>query len=201
MNTHMKTGGPKSPQSPNPLPFNKLMQATATGPCGKVFRASLKERQKERPFGNKSAYKIRESQSNIESITSTVTAIIEHVSNGECSSPPVLLGGCTSADKDIWLAALPSNLADELGFNLIPAIAALSVEGVPEPAIESFAQSINSSVQQLLDDCDAVQAAISNSIAEEYARMKRGQSSMLGICNDALQIADRAAIFCDVHDV
>lgn len=201
MNTHMKTGGPKSPKSPNPLPFDRLMQAASTGPCGKIFRASLRERQEERPFGDISAYKIRESQGNIESITSTLTAIIEYVSNDECSSPPILLGGCTSEDKDIWLAALPSNLAHELGYNLVPAIEALSAEGVPEPAIESFAQSIEGSVHQLLADCDAVQAANSRTIKGEHALMKQGRSSALRICNDALQIADRAAAFCDVHDV
>ncbi len=177
------------------------MPATCAGPCSRAFRSSMRERLEKRPFVDISAYKVRESLSNIESIMSTVAEIIEYVSNSERGSQPVRLGECTSEDKSIWLKDLPSNLARELGFNLIPAIAALSVEGVAPAAVKSFMQSIKGWVHRLLEDCDAVQAATSRSISSEYALMKRGQSSMLRLCNEAFRIADRAIAFCDAHKV
>jgi len=166
-----------------------------------TFTRAMRDRIANRPFVDISAYKVRESLGNIESAISTVTEIIEFTTSDDCSSPPVLLGGCTSEDKGIWLKDLPGNLAHELGYNLIPAIEALSVEGVPPAAIRAFIQSINGCVNQLLADCDAVQAANSRTIKGEYALMKQGRSSALRICNDAFQIADRAATFCHVHGV
>jgi hypothetical protein len=201
MNTHVKTGRYKSPKSPNPLPFNWLMPASSAGPCSRTFQASIKEREDKCPFDHISAYKVRESRENIESMISTVTEIIDVVSSGEIHSPPLLLGSCTSEDKAIWLKALPRNLAQELGYNLIPAVGALAVEGVPEPAINGFIQSIKEKVCQLLKDCDALQAATSRSINGEYALMKAGRSDMLRICKDALRIEDQASLFCQHHGV
>ncbi len=165
------------------------------------FKASMSDRIAHRPFVDISAYKVRESFENIESMCSTVVEIINVVSKGATHSSPVRLGGCTSEDKGIWLKDLPGNLARELGYNLIPAIEALSVEGVPTAAIRAFVQSIKGSVHQLLADCDAVQAATSRTIKGEYALMKHGRSSALRLCNDAFQIADQAKRFCHLHGV
>jgi hypothetical protein len=165
------------------------------------FKASMSDRIANRPFLDISAYKVRESFENIESMCSTVVEIINVVSKGETHSSPVRLGCCTSEEKAKWLKGLPSKLAHELGFNLIPAVEALHLEGVPPAAIRAFIHSIKGSVHQLLAVCDAVQAATSRTIKGEYALMKQGRSSALRICNNAFQIADRAATFCDLHDV
>lgn len=165
------------------------------------FRNAMQERITNRPFKNGSAYKVRESWENIESMASTVTEIISVVSNGETHSPPIRLGCCTSEDKARWLKDLPGNIARELGGNLIPAIEALSVEGVPEATIGGFTQSIKGSVRQLLADCNAIQATTKRSVTGEYARMKAGQSDMLRICNDAFRIANQAKLFCQKHGV
>ena len=114
---------------------------------------------------------------------------------------PILLGGCTTEDKAVWLKDLPGNLARELGENLIPAVQALNVEGVPEAAINGFVQSVKGKVCQLLKDCDAMQTETGHSVQGEYARMKAGWSEMLRICHEALAIADRAVALCDNHEV
>jgi hypothetical protein len=201
MNTHMKTGGTKSPKSPNPLTSNWLAPAPNAGPCSKAFSAGMNERLTKYPFRGISAYKVRESLGNIERIIATVMGIIDVVSSGEVHSPPILLGSCTSEDKAKWLKDLPSNLARELGYNLIPAIEALWMERVPEAAITSFIQSIKSSVFRVLTDCDAVQAATSRSINGEYQKMKAGCSEILRICQQALAIAEQAVALCEIHGV
>jgi hypothetical protein len=134
-------------------------------------------------------------------MTNTLNEIIAVVSSGKTHSVPILLGGCTTEDKSIWLKDLPGNLAYEFGYNLIPALQALNVEGVPEATIDRFIQSIKGDVCQLLKDCDAMQTDTGLSIKGEYARMKAGCSEMLRICNDALVIADQAVSLCDTHAV
>ncbi len=166
-----------------------------------VFLSAVEDRITNHPFDRISAYKVRESRDNIIRMINTLNEIIAVVSSGETHSVPIRLGGCTTEDKSIWLKDLPGNLAHELGYNLIPAIQALNVEGVPEAAINSFIKSIKGDVCQLLKDCDAVQTDTGRSVKGEYARMKAGCSETLRICNDALVIADQAVALCDTHGV
>ena len=161
----------------------------------------MKDRATNRPFDTISAYKIRESRGNIVRLIKTLNEIISVVSSGKTYPTPILLGGCTTEDKAIWLKDLPGNLARELGENLIPAVQALNVEGVPEATIDRFIQSIKAQVCQLLKDCGALQTDTGLSVKGEYARMKAGCSEMLRICNDALVIADQAVALCDTHGV
>ena len=166
-----------------------------------VFLRAMEDRITKRPFDRISAYKIRESHHNISRMIDTLNEIIAVVSSGETHSVPILLGGCTTEDKSIWLKDLAGNLAEELGYNLIPAIQALNVEGVPEAAIDRFIQPIKADVCQLLKDCDAMQTETGLSIKGEYARMKAGCSEMLRICTGALRIAYQAVALCDTHRV
>lgn len=166
-----------------------------------AFLRAMEDRIAYRPFETISAYKVRESRDNIARMIATLTEIISVVSNGKSDPVPILLGGCTTEDKAIWLKDLPGNLARELGENLIPAVQALNVEGVPQAAMDAFVQSIKGKVCQLLKDCDAMQTETGQSIKGEYARMKAGCSEMLRICDGALRIADQAAAFCNSHRV
>lgn len=166
-----------------------------------VFLRAMEDRITNYPLDRISAYKVRESQYNITRTIGTLTQIIEVVSSGETHSVPILLGGCTTEDKSIWLKDLPGNLAHELGYNLIPAIQALNVEGVPQATIDRFIQSIKADVCQLLKDCDTMQKNTRLSVKSEYARMKAGGSEMLRICNGALRIADQAVALCATHRV
>ncbi len=164
-----------------------------------VFLRAMEDRIANRPFETISAYKVRESRDNIAHMIATLTEIIAVVSSGETHPVPILLGGCTTEDKAIWLKDLPGNLARELGGNLIPAEQALIVEGVPAAAINRFVQSIKGKICQLLNDCDAMQTEAGQSIKGEYARMRLGSSQMHRICQDALAIADQAVALCDAY--
>ncbi len=166
-----------------------------------VFLRAIEDRITSRPFETISAYKVRESRDNIAHVVATLTEIISVVSSGKAHSVPILLGGCTTDDKANWLKDLPSNLAGELGGNLVPAIHALTEEGVPQVAITSCVQSIKEDVNRLLENCGIMQAETSRTVKDEYARMKAGHSEMLRICKDALRIADRAVALCDTHGV
>jgi hypothetical protein len=166
-----------------------------------VFLRAMEDRITNRPFDSISAYKVRESHHNISRMINTLNEIISVVSSGKAYPTPILLGGCTTEDKAIWVKDFPANLARELGENLIPAVQALNVEGVPEATTNRFIQSIKGDVCQLLKDCGALQTDTGLSVKGEYARMKAGCSEMLRICNDVLVIADQAVALCDTHGV
>jgi hypothetical protein len=112
-----------------------------------------------------------------------------------------MLLGCTEQDKAYRLKRVPHIIARELGYNLIPAIEALTVERVPAADVFTYVQSIKPLVDNLLVECDAIQTGTSRSIQGEYDALKAGNSSLERICVKALRIADLAVDFCEQHGV
>lgn len=165
----------------------------------RVFRAAMKRRKANHPFERVSAYKIRESRDNLQHNLKTFRSIAEYLrarSGDRCSS---MLVGCTEEDKAYRLKRVPQIVADELGYNLIPALMALGLEGVPEADIIAFLQSIKPEVDRILVDCDAIQMATQRSIKSEYAALKAGYSPLAALCADALHVAELAVAFCKAH--
>lgn len=164
-----------------------------------VFRAAMKRRISNHPFDRISAYKIRECRDNLQHNLNTVASIAEYLCARQSYRPPSMLVGCTEEDKGYRLKRVPEIVADELGYNLIPAVKALALEGVPAVDINLFILNIKLRVNRLLADCDAVQRATARSIKPEYAALKAGYSSMEQISADALYIADQTVEFCKSH--
>lgn len=166
-----------------------------------VFHSAMRERKTNYPFDCISAYKVRESGDNLQHECRVVASISGYLCARPCDRHSSMLVGCVESDKSVRLKCIPHNIAHELGYNLIPAIEALTSEGVPAAAIATFIRSIKPQVEQLLADCDAVERATSSSIQPEYARMKAGSSRMERICADALDIAEQAVEFCKQRGV
>ena len=167
-----------------------------------VFRAAMKERRDKHPLVNGGAYKVRESRYNLLHECNAVRSIAEYLraprgTYGRSS----LLVGCVESDKSARLKRIPKIIAYELGYNLIPAIEALRLEGVPVTGIANFIRSIQPQVDQLLTECDVVQTVTARSIKCEYEAMNAGHSGMVRICAAALSIAEDVVKFCDQHGV
>lgn len=169
--------------------------------CRKVFREALQHRRSHHPFDRISAYKVRESRNNLRNEVETVASVVAHIRKGAKSAAASPLVGCTSGDKAARMKDVPRNIALELGWNLVPAMEALAVEGIPTSVVAAFVSTIKGRVVQLMQDCDAIQAGISGSIQSEYARMKAGRSELARICGEALAIAELAVNFCRHHGV
>lgn len=167
-----------------------------------VFRSAMKRRKANHPFERVSAYKIRESRNNLHHETNLVGSIAVYLraARGAYGRSSMLVG-CTEGDKSCRLKRVPEIIADELGYNLIPALMALQLEGVPEADIIAFLQSIKPNVDRILADCNAIQMATSRSIKSEYAALKAGYSPLAAACADALDLAEQAAVFCEKHGV
>ena len=169
--------------------------------CPDVFRSSIRDRRANHPFERISAYKLRESRDNLQYECRVAGSIAEYLRAPPCDRHSSMLLGCTEEDKAYRLKRIPAIIARELGYNLIPAIEALTVEGVPAVDINTFIQSIKPQVDQLLADCDAIQTANARSIKPEYVAMTAGNSRIMRICDEALDIADLAVAFCEQHRV
>jgi hypothetical protein len=169
--------------------------------CPDVFRSSIRDRRANHPFERISAYKVRESRDNLQHECAVVASIAEYLRARPSDRRGSTLLGCTPEDKAYRLKRIPGIIARELGYNLIPAIEALTVEGVAADDILTFILSIKPEVDQLLVDCDAIQTGISRSIQGEYDGMKAGDSRIMRICVEALDIADLAVEFCEQHRV
>ena len=169
--------------------------------CQAVFRKAMRDRRANHPLDRISAYKVSEVRGTIERLLRTVVEVAAFVTGGSSAPVPFLLGCCTTEDKATWLKDLPGHIARELGYNLIPAIEALTVEGVPAGDIATFIGSIKAQVDQLLVDCDAVQMGNARSIKPEYVAMTAGNSDLIRLSKEALRIADLAVEFCEQHRV
>ncbi len=165
-----------------------------------VFQAAMKRRKANHPFERVSAYKIRESRDNLAHECTVMASIAAYLRapRGAYGRSRILVG-CTEEDKGQRLKSIPHNIAHELGYNLIPALIALHLEGVPEADIVTFLQSIKPEVDRILADCDAIQMATSRPIKSEYADLKAGESALAAACADALDVAEQAMAFCKEH--
>lgn len=164
-----------------------------------VFLAAMERRVANHPFDRISAYKIRECRDNLQRNLHTVASIADYLCARRSERHPSMLVGCTEEDKGYRLKRVPEIVADELGYNLIPAVKALALEGVPAGDIKLFIRTIKPQVDRLLADCDAVQTVTARSIKPEYAALKAGYSPTEQISADALSIAEQAVAFCKSH--
>ena len=166
-----------------------------------VFHRAMRDRRTNHPLDRISAYKVRESRDDLHHNLRTVGSIAVYLRARPCDRHSSMLLGCTEQDKAYRLKRVPHIIARELGYNLIPAIEALTVERVPAADVFTYVQSIKPLVDNLLVECDAIQTGTSRSIQGEYDALKAGNSSMEHICAEALRIADLAVDFCKQHGV
>jgi len=203
MYTRIGSNRNKPPQPPNPLASGRRSSAQRphTYSCNDGFRAAMKQRKANHPFDRISAYKVRESRDNLRHERAVVASIAEYLRARPRDRHFSMLLGCTEDDKAQRLKGIPAGIAHELGYNLIPAIQALTVEGVPAADIGAFIKSIKPLVDNLLAECDAIQMGTSRSIQPEYDALKAGNSSTENICAEALRMAGLAVHFCEQHGV
>lgn len=195
-----KMGGTKPPKQPNHLASGG-MAPHAPKCAGRIFRDARRKRNEDRPFDRISGYKIRESRDNIEHELRVVLGLEDYLSAKPSRRNRHVLVGCTPEDKSLRLKKMPHVIARELGENLIPAVEALHVEGIPKQDVDAFVARLKPLVNDLLTDCDDVLAVTARSIRDEYGAIRNGTSGSEQICRDALRIADGAVDFAKKHGV
>ena len=129
--------------------------------CRRAFDQGQASRRKH-PL-NRGAYKLRETQQNLNLMITTLDAVGDYLRRRPQHRGPMGLGGCTTDDKAIYLKRIPTTLAKMFGYDVLPAIATLTGDGVPQHNVRQALGQIQRRVEYLLDECDV-----------QHARLKEG---------------------------
>jgi hypothetical protein len=130
-------------------------------------------------------YKLREELNRLDRRSATLAAIADYRSNGATGHVRVL-GCCTSDDAAVWLKRQPAEIAFDLGYYTLPAIAALVGDGVEPELVRKALASSAIEAGALVADCERVRVVLRGGIAPEYERLKLG-------CSLSLPLVQRAA--------
>jgi hypothetical protein len=146
---------------------------------------------KRRPYPLEAgAYKLREARHRLLRMMNTVDAIGEYLCKpGSGRSGSSLGPCCTTDDKAVWLKCVPDQVAEMLGYDILPAIAALTADGASPTDVAAELASAQARTDELLKDCEAHRVHLNERIKVEYAAIKSGQSKLYTLLIDADHIS------------
>lgn len=121
-------------------------------------------------------YKLEEMRLQYDPMIDDVRQIIKYKS-GITIQPRLIC--CTTEDMAVWLKKAPGDVAFDLGYYLLPAVAALTGDSVPGSTVDSMTTRFRHLARHLVNSCQAAHVAIKRSIAIEYRRMRYGESYVL----------------------
>ena len=136
------------------------------------------------------ADKLREARHRLSRMMKTIEAIGDFLRKpGSVTSESALGPCCTTFDKAIWLKSVPDQVAEKLGYDILPAIAALTADGVPKTVLAAELKLAQATANQILKDCEAQRVRLKGGINREYAAIKSGRSELYDLLVDADRIA------------
>ncbi len=98
--------------------------------------------------------------------------------------------GCTVDDRSTWLKHTPLNVAEGLGYEVVPGIGALLGDGVSLTTVNNIKAKVLPEINQLVVDCDEVRDQISKSIKVEYRCWQQQNSLVKPLTTRAVTIID-----------
>jgi|TARA_B110000879_G_scaffold192131_1_gene257919 hypothetical protein len=139
------------------------------------------------------ADKLRETRSSLSRMQETIYQIGEYLKNPSHFYKGQILGHCcTTDDKAVWIKSIPAQVAELLGYNILPSIAALINDRLSKRDTEATLDIANGMAKALLKDCERQEARLKGGISAEYDNMKTGYSEVHGLLVDADRIAEDA---------
>ena len=147
-------------------------------PCALAFDRKQKER-KQYPLRS-GKYKLDEVGQTFDKILRGFDNIVDY-RNGKNRQPygQVDLGGFLACEMHTRLRNIPLMLADFLGCDIQPSVAALVGDGLSTSIVTQEIQKINAFTSQFLSDCDAAHLLLKGPISAEYARLEDGSSDLV----------------------
>ena len=143
-------------------------------------------------------YKLREARLNLQRMHDTVSLIQRHkVHNLRL---PDFLNQCMRHEVSTWLKAIPSAIAWQLGYNIAPAIDALTGDGLNTSEILSIKKQIKPVIKDLLYNCEWTHTVIKKNIGYEYRNMKSGQSELLESLESGIKICNTIIHLHEVNE-
>ena len=155
--------------------------------CLGAFKEGMAERLKRPlPYGR---YKLMEGRYRLNECFAELRRIREYVLG---RGDRWRLVHCTSYDKYLWLKSLPSFVAFNLGYDLLPGLLALKEDGAEQSVINSIHPAIEISCRNLIDESDCVLHILSKSIQHEYSAMRSNGSLLEPLLLRAINLYDEA---------
>jgi hypothetical protein len=155
--------------------------------CYKAYSAARAFRE-EVPL-HSGLYKLVEAVRELEHIWHTVNIIASHLQGTLKRRPEQSVGCCTIYEKASFLKRVPQYIADILGRKIVPSIAALHGDGLPEAEVLRCAGCAEQEARQILADCQRVQDQMRAGIREEYEYLRNGRSDLWGLLAQAESLA------------
>jgi hypothetical protein len=144
------------------------------------------------------AYKLREVRNRVERMQDTMCDIGEYLKKPRDFYPGQCLGSCcTTDDKADWIQSLPAKVADLIGYDLLPAIAALTGDGIAETDVAGELANARASARRLVKDCEAQHIRLQAGTEPEFHAIETGYSDVYALLVDADGIARRALELID----
>ena len=139
------------------------------------------------------AYKLREIRWRLSRMQETMYQIEEYLKNPSHFYKGQILGHCcTTDDKAVWIKSIPAKVAELLGYDILPAIAALTNDGLSKRDTDTAFDTAKQRAEALLEDCERQESRLKGGISAEYDMMKTGYSEVHGLLVEADRIAEDA---------
>ncbi len=135
------------------------------------------------------SYKLMECAARFESFVSAIAQIRAFINN-EANRWELL--HCTAQDKDVWLKGLPSVVAHRLGYELLPGLQAMQLDGVASQIVQDALHMAESQCDDLIQRLEPVRLTLESSIDWEYQAMRRGSSLIEPLVRDALELTQKS---------
>ena len=145
---------------------------------------------------HKGVYKLRESKWKLERALRDVTTITRYKTNNW--QLPYAMESCMGDEAASWLKAVPTIITRTLGYEILPALRALTGDGLSSQEITRLKSDLKPKVGSLLVDCEWTHHIIRKNIRHEYNNMKKNQSELAQELKDAIWLCDMAL---DLHEV
>lgn len=153
--------------------------------CQDAFDAAAIDR-KNYPL-NQGEYKLREVRHTISGWKKELVRISDYIKN---KSKRHGLSHCTADDAGYWLKDLLALIAYELGYNVLPSIAALIADGVPSQTVNHLMSQATQLTGHLVAQCESARTLLKQGINDEYKRMEAGHSTIEPILDQILALID-----------
>lgn len=162
----------------------------STTPCHDTFAEATTKRQAH-PLST-GRYKLRECKNRVGRVKHTVKAIGDYWDGRSPYSAGSSLGCCTTYEAATWLKRLPMHLAEMLAYDVLPAIEALTGDGVAETDVRRELDIVQGLVQGVLTVCDAHHAKLKQGIAKKPGEVERDLSGLIRLIDEIEDIVNDA---------
>ena len=134
-------------------------------------------------------YKLREAEHTIEDWRRLVNTIGERVRTGGKFGINENLGPCMAPDRGTYLKSIPARLAERIGYDILPGIAALEGDGVPKAEVQRLVRRAETDAQRLIAECEALRLRLKGGIEYEYRAMRQNEGELLRLLDNARECA------------